>query len=1193
MAIPSHAPAKWHRFALVLFLSVHFVAVRAALDGGLAPLQVATWPAFHRYTPSVEISGNRAFIKAWSDYAQIDISDPARPRVLGRYEFSSALGEMSIISQNQLLVREDFSSAFRMWRLDFSNPAAPVATQVMQISERVYDMAVAGTMLYTAGQQYVRAIDMTDPALFRTAGRFTATSFMYDVAVFGTTAYAADINGAISVLDFANPAAPRLIRTLPSAGSVRDIVVEGDRLFVAAGELGIFDLSSPLAPVRVGVIQRDFQQIAVEGNTLLAASGTDLTQFDVSNPALPVAYNAPNSPAAFTVALAGQVSLAGSGRGLHILAAQPQAAPVEVGQIESEGNTLWMSRSGNNILMAEGASGFRILNAADPSRPVSLSLLRLEGETRHVTSVGNTAYVTTDMALHAVNIADPANPIVLGSLPGRGVSFSPNGGVGYFCSEGRPIDVVDISDPANLRLIGAVPAAFGSFVLVRPPYAMTAGHFLDISDPAAPTPMREIPLMSSAALAGNRAYINGGVAASEGFRYADFSDLPFWPLNLSRAFGQIVAADERFLLTESLRGGFVHALRADPLPALIGNFPMGDANAAVFLNDAVVSARGRLRLQFWSLLNPGHPPVQASGHYTENTFGTVTDGYLISAVSDASGRYILQNGSTFKTIDISTPGVTRIVSSLFAAPGGAKGLARNGNLVFAGADTEGIKIIDLSNVENPQIIGSVSTPGIPAQIIYRDNRLFVAATSAFLVIDVANPRAPTLAGQLQIPAAHLQLVGATAYVAGSGGLRILNISNPQAPAQIGLYAGSFASVAVTGTTCYLGRYQEMVVVDVSTPSAPALVRSFEAPAMVMAINGRYLYTASDFSGLNVYDLVAPSNPTFVSQNTAFNNIRHISAETGGLLVNAVFPAVSKLPLYTPPSLRAQTIDFAVIPNHYVNDPTFALSAVASSGLPVTFAVVSGPAAMQNGMVDITGAGFVTIRASQAGDATWAPAAIERTFEVTRVPQTITFGQFRDASAIDDPFTFPAATSSSGLSVTYAISGPGALQTRTVTLTGPGVVRITASQAGNATYLPAAAERTFTVRSLPDAIAADVLSRNPQLPQDQTVESADPDGDGIPNVVEFILRSDPASATSPDGRIVGSIHISGGARYLRGTFPKPRTLRYRTAIEVADLFQTPYVWRAVTPSYNTDGVGSLLWPITGNAAPIMRFVIQYP
>jgi hypothetical protein len=80
---------------------------------------------------------------------------------------------------------------------------------------------------------------------------------------------------------------------------------------------------------------------------------------------------------------------------------------------------------------------------------------------------------------------------------------------------------------------------------------------------------------------------------------------------------------------------------------------------------------------------------------------------------------------------------------------------------------------------------------------------------------------------------------------------------------------------------------------------------------------------------------------------------------------------------------AQTITFATIPNHQIGEAPFAVSASASSGLPVSFAIVSGPATISGNTVTLTGTtGTVTVRASQSGDVNYTAAPdVDRSFEV--------------------------------------------------------------------------------------------------------------------------------------------------------------------------------------------------------------------
>ena len=73
------------------------------------------------------------------------------------------------------------------------------------------------------------------------------------------------------------------------------------------------------------------------------------------------------------------------------------------------------------------------------------------------------------------------------------------------------------------------------------------------------------------------------------------------------------------------------------------------------------------------------------------------------------------------------------------------------------------------------------------------------------------------------------------------------------------------------------------------------------------------------------------------------------------------------------SLLSQTISFGSLPNKTYGNAPFGLSASASSGLPVAFSIVSGPAVVTNTTLTITGAGSVTVQASQAGNSAYSPA----------------------------------------------------------------------------------------------------------------------------------------------------------------------------------------------------------------------------
>ncbi len=79
----------------------------------------------------------------------------------------------------------------------------------------------------------------------------------------------------------------------------------------------------------------------------------------------------------------------------------------------------------------------------------------------------------------------------------------------------------------------------------------------------------------------------------------------------------------------------------------------------------------------------------------------------------------------------------------------------------------------------------------------------------------------------------------------------------------------------------------------------------------------------------------------------------------------------------------QAITFPQIPNKLITDPDFQLGASASSSLPVSYEIVSGPATLSGNTVSLTGTqGEVMIKASQGGDGTYDPAEdLINTFQV--------------------------------------------------------------------------------------------------------------------------------------------------------------------------------------------------------------------
>ena len=107
-----------------------------------------------------------------------------------------------------------------------------------------------------------------------------------------------------------------------------------------------------------------------------------------------------------------------------------------------------------------------------------------------------------------------------------------------------------------------------------------------------------------------------------------------------------------------------------------------------------------------------------------------------------------------------------------------------------------------------------------------------------------------------------------------------------------------------------------------------------------------------------------------------------------------------------------------------------LTATASSGLPVSYTVLSGPALVNGSLLTITGAGSITVQANQAGNGQWLPASpVNDTFTVNPAVLTVTANNFTRPYGQDNPaFTYTMTGFVNGDTQGTATSGAPNLST---------------------------------------------------------------------------------------------------------------------------------------------------------------------
>jgi len=191
-------------------------------------------------------------------------------------------------------------------------------------------------------------------------------------------------------------------------------------------------------------------------------------------------------------------------------------------------------------------------------------------------------------------------------------------------------------------------------------------------------------------------------------------------------------------------------------------------------------------------------------------------------------------------------------------------------------------------------------------------------------------------------------------------------------------------------------------VEISLSTQPAGAGSIEFSTLnVDEEDDASAWTGTYFTGIDI-PVKAVAKPGFI-----FQYWEGISSDTSpeivvNLIESGLLTAVFMEEGDVEP--EAQTIDFTTIADQETTASPLTLNASATSGLPVSFSLVEGPATLSGNTLTLNGtAGLVIVQATQEGNATYAPATpVEREFMVFEPTYEVSFSV--DMNDYDDTFT---------------------------------------------------------------------------------------------------------------------------------------------------------------------------------------------
>ena len=474
----------------------------------------------------VAIVGNYAYVADWDSGLQVvDISDPAHPALIANYDtqkyalieildvtdpfnpsfviLRACFGERPVAMEiaGNYLYFLNWYSYDPEWRneylriLDISDLSNPSWIKSYEF-EGMEALKVVNNYLYVAARSEIFIFDISGPESPKLAGWFNTGSHAYGIAVAGNYAYVVEYH-CLKIFNVFKPAEPVLVESYSyDLNYLEDIESKGELLFVTRGRNGlqIYDISNPISPILTGnYLNSRVTGIEVAGDyAYLANYYGGFQTIDVSDPTHVVQLDSHD-----TEGIAGSVRIkdnyayvASDWGSLYVF---DISDPTNITCVANYDSILTHAMDlviiGDYAYIA-GYNRFLIVNIQDPVNPIVTGSLRIGYIYKVAAVTSNYVYLISSFGLYTVNISDLNSPFYVQWIPGKRYGGAVVDNYAYTVDADGNLQIFDISDPANPTWVAN--SIYVSYILdakISSNYLyLSTGDLLvlDITDPASP-----------------------------------------------------------------------------------------------------------------------------------------------------------------------------------------------------------------------------------------------------------------------------------------------------------------------------------------------------------------------------------------------------------------------------------------------------------------------------------------------------------------------------------------------------------------------------------------------------------------------------------------------------------------------------------------------------------------------------------
>jgi len=754
---------------------------------------------------------------------------------------------------------------------------------------------------------------------------------------------------------------------------------------------------------------------------------------DVSYRHLGMLTNRSSNPA-LVVAVDGDLVFVSEGtNGVRLVSLADPSHPRTAGRIPTLGAAAAMSFDGTRAFIAEGKAGVEIFDRGSAAGPERLALVETPGPASAVRVVGKHLFVADGGDGFAIfDVSDPRAPRRLGGAATAGpvANLQVAGDRLYVAERHRGLSIHSLTDLANPRIIG---------------------RFEPTESDSDGLPVEGFS--QQVELQGNLAYVSDWPV---GVRIVDVSD-PLVP----REVGRIVA------------------------PKKVSRIAINGTRLSVALgNDGV---------EVWNVSAPGSPMKVDSYDTGDSARDVVAWGDRWLVADRAGGLLIFEE---------SEGGLSFVAGSGAAEHAGK--IQVEGKVAYLANGLAGLKILDVADPANPVVVGELDTPGNTVALHVVGGRAYLADdTGGLQVADVSNPAAPVALGHYRGagPIASVAVRETAAWLAaGPGGMETVDVSDPRRPRRLARFTtpGSISSLAMEGqwvvardtgvgllrfhanaptnlVTDLVGQTQWLgeVVMGGGWVAAMPVTRDQFMPfsradslgVPVPPLGGQetlVTLTALEIGSAHLFmggaglfaiseirtNSSGPSTISFFNFGSS-NVVRGLTVKENDVFLALGERGIRTLRIDRQIRRLAQTISSSTtLP---FRPDVVPVPVEASSGLPVTAEILSGPGTLEAGGLRLSAAGTLRLRLTQAGSERYRPVTNVAKIEILPNQQIVMTSH--PASVLEPGIPHPIrAEASSGLPVTFRVlQGPAEIREGALWITNLGPVVWTAEQAGSAEF----------------------------------------------------------------------------------------------------------------------------------------------